>query len=297
VIIGAGEGTTTVSLGQDSFFIDSDRKWNWLELAGIRFDGGVGHVRNSYLDSNVTDLHQIHDCAFIGYTGCSISSNSSDHPYWKIKQNIFHGSDYKNSMGIALAGLSDGTTISDNAFLANRVHIKLSTGGNNTYVHNNDFLRFASANDYPRIDLWFVPALSDTNAGGGMVVTRCKFGNENLAESDFRVVYADEGAGALVSDRWPILDHISPNWIAGHTFSEVFVNGIGDSVQIPLVRSTTSNVVGGRYGPVTLAGSNGAPVFSSIAPLLDGGSSNQFGPILRATSSTAPQPPLVVHDR
>lgn len=296
VVVGAGQGSTTVSLGSDSYFIDSDQRWNWLELAGIRFDGGVGHVRNRFPGANVADLHQIHDCAFVGYTGCSISSNSIDHPYWKIKNNIFHGGGYVGTMGIALSGLSDGTTISDNEFLANRVHIKLSDGGNNTYIQNNDFLRFGPPEGLPRIDVWFVPAPSDTNAGGGMVITRCKFGNENLDRSDHRIIYADEQDGPLIADRWPILGAPSPNWIAGHTISEVFVNGIGDAVKIPLIRSTTSNVVGGRYGPITLAGSSGAPIFSSISPLLNRGSSNQFGPLLRATSSTAPPSELVVHD-
>lgn len=296
VILGAGQGTTTVGLGPETYFIDSNQRWNSLELGGIRFDGGRGHVRNSHAGANVADLHQVHDCAFIGYRGCSISTNSVDHPYWKISNNVFHGVDYVGTIGIAMSGLSDGTTISDNAFLANRVHVKLSMGGNNTYIQNNDFLRFGPPDGSPRIDVWFVPAPSDTNAGGGMVITRCKFGNENLDPADLRIVYADQGTGSLISERWPVLDQPSAQWIAGHSVSEVFVNGIGDSVTIPLIRSTTANVVGGRYGPITLAGSRGAPVFSSINALVNGGASNQFGPLLRATSSTAPLPDLVVHD-
>lgn len=296
VILGAGQGSTTISLDEQTYFIDSKQKWNRLELRGIRFDGGRGHVRNAHTDSNVTDLHQIHDCAFIGYSGCSISTNSIDHPYWKISNNIFHGADYRETAGIAMAGLSDGTTISDNAFLANRVHIKMSKGGNNTYIQNNDFLRFGPPDGFPRIDVWFVPAPSDTNAGGGMVLTRCKFGNENLDPRDLRIVYAEQRDGPSIGERWPVLDTPSAQWIAGHSVSEIFVNGIGDTATIPLVRSTTPNVVGSRYGPITLAGSEGAPIMSSITALFDAGRSNQFGPLLRATSSTAPLPALVVHD-
>ena len=101
-------------------------------------------MRNRFKKSNVTDYHTVSDCAFIDYSGASISTNSVDDPYWKIERNIFMGSNYRASMGVALSGLTDGTTIADNAFLANRVHVKLGRGGNNTYIHNCDFLRFGA---------------------------------------------------------------------------------------------------------------------------------------------------------
>jgi hypothetical protein len=199
-------------------------------------------------------------------------------------------------MGIALSGLTDGTTIANNAFLANRVHVKLGRGGNNTYIHNCDFLRFDVPEGFPRIDVWFTLTPDDTNCGGGMVITRCKFGNEFLAEADYKILYADETEGHMIHERWPLLDHESPNWIGGHTVSAVFTNGIGDSALIPLVRSTTSNIVGSTYGPVTLAGNSGAPILSTIKPLRDGGHSNYVGPLLRANDSTSPLPELVVCD-
>lgn len=297
VIVGAGQGATTVSLAKDTVFVDSDQPWRRLSLIGIRFNGGVGHIRNRFVESNVRDFHVVRDCAFIGYSGCSISTNSVDHPYWKIEGNIFTASNYTTSMGIALSGLTDGSTIANNAFLTNRVHLKLAQGGNNTYIHNNDFLRYGPPeNGIPRIDVWFTLSPTDTNAGGGMVITRCKFGNEHLDPIDLRILYADEGAGELIGNRWPVLDRESSNWLAGHTVSSVFVNGIGDAGQTPLIRSTTPNVVGGYYGPITLAGSDGAPIMSSRTPLRDDGQSNSFGPLLRATSSTAAMPALVVSD-
>jgi Pectate lyase superfamily protein len=295
-VFGAGQGFTTVSLAENAYFIDSGQPWTQLTLAGIRFDGGRGHVRNTSNQSNVTDMHRVSDCAFIGYSGCSISHNSTDHPYWKIERNIFRASNFASSIGIALSGLTDGTTIADNAFLINRVHLKLAHGGNNAYIYNNDFLRFGPAEGQPRIDVWFVPGTTEVNAGGGMVLTRCKFGNEHLDAHDLRVVYADEAPGAEAASRWPILDHVSDGWITGHTITQVFCNGIGDSPVIPLIRSTTSNVVGGYYGPVTQAGSNGAPILSSINALRDNGDSNLVGPVLRANSSLAKLPELVVSD-
>ena len=207
-------------------------------------------------------------------------------------------------MGIALSGLTDGTTIANNAFLANRVHVKLGRGGNNTYIHNCDFLRFDVPEGFPRIDVWFTLTPDDTNCGGGMVITRCKFGNEFLAEGDYKILYADETEGHMIHERWPLLDHESPNWIGGHTVSTVFTNGIGDPALIPLVRSTTSNIVGSTYGPVTLAGNSGAPILSTIKPLRDGGHSNYVGPLLRANElyvaiagASRMRPPIIMGGR
>lgn len=295
-IAGAGQGATTVSLAPDAFFIDSDQPWLRLSLTGIRFDGGLGHIRNRFRGSNVNDLYVVSDCAFVNYKSCSISTNSSDNPYWKITRNIFHAADCRASMGIALSGLTDGTSISDNSFRVNRIHIKLSAGGNNTYITNNDFLRFGPPDGPPRIDVWFVPAETDVNAGAGMVLNRCKFGNEYLDRIDLRIVYADESAGPAQNERWPVLEKPSTGWIGGHTISEVLSNGIGDLAHIPLIRSTTSNIVGGYYGPITQSGSSGAPIMSTMVPLRDGGESNRFGPLLLANGARGPIPELVVSD-
>ncbi|MBV9090018.1 MAG: hypothetical protein JO044_08970 [Mycobacteriaceae bacterium] len=296
-IVGAGQGATTVGLGPDTTFIDSNQMWTSLTLRGIRFSGGKGHIKNRFQAVNVTDYHSISDCAFMDYSGASISNNSLDQPYWKIERNIFRASNYAHSMGIALSGFTDGTTIANNAFLANRVHIKLGRGGNNTYIHNCDFLRFGPAEGFPRIDVWFTLSPTDEDCGSGMVITRCKFGNELLAEQDLRIVYADETAGDANDERWPMLDVDSQNWIGGHTVNDVVNNGIGDSALIPLVRSMTPNIIGSAYGPVTQAGNSGAPILSSTHPLWNGGQSNRFGPLLRATTDTSPLPNLVVWDQ
>jgi hypothetical protein len=297
VLIGAGSGGgTTINLEGDSIFIDSDQLWVGLTLKDIRFNGGAGHVRNRFRGSNTTEYQVVSDCVFLNYTGASISNNSIDNPYWKIERNIFRANNYASSMGIALAGLTDGTSITDNSFQANRVHIKLGQGGNNAYIVNCDFLRYGAPQGQPRIDVWFTPAADVVNCGSGLVITRCKFGNENLAATDLRIVYADESDGATNDQRWPQLGTQSLGWIGGHTVSSVFTNGIGDSVTIPLVRSTTSNIVGSTYGPVTLAGSGGAPILSTMRPLLNGGRSNYVGPLLRANAYTSPLPDLIVSD-
>lgn len=288
--IGAGQGATTISIRANTWFIDSNRRWDRLTLSGIRFDGGGGHVRNQYTGGNVADQFIVGDCAFINYTGTSIGNRSSDHPYWKIERNIFRSGNYTSSTGISLTGLTDGTSIRDNAFHANRVHIALAEGGNNTYIENNDFLRFGASQGPPRVDVWFKPAAIEQNSGQGMRITSCKFGNENLAPTDFRIVYA-----AATADGFPDLITKSSGFIGGHIVDSIFVNGIGNQSLIPVIRSTTPNVVGGKYGPITIAGSTGAPILSSTTPL-KAQSTNSFGPLLRANSSTAPLPQLVVSD-
>jgi len=295
-IVGAGQGATVVGLATGTTFIDSNQKWNSLNLRGIRFNGGRGHVRNRYEAVNVTDYHTVSDCAFINYSGASISNNTTDQPYWKIERNIFRADNFVSSMGIALSGFTDSTTIANNAFLMNRVHIKLGRGGNNTYIHNSDFLRFGITEGFPRIDIWFTLSPTEEDCGSGMVITRCKFGNEFLDPKDFHIVYADDDGSGNNDERWPNLDSDSTNWIGGHTVSNVLSNGIGDTALIPLVRSTTPNIIGSTYGPVTQAGNSGAPILSSTRPLVYG-QSNHFGPLLRATSDTTPLPDLVVSDR
>ena len=288
--IGAGQGFTTISLRDSSYFIESNRRWKSLTVSGIRFDGGLGHIRNTYTGANVNDQFTVTDCVFNSYKRTSIGHHSSDHPYWKIERNIFRYDGYRSTTGISLSGLTDGTSIRDNAFHANRVHVALAQGGNNVYFENNDFLRFGPTQGHPRVDIWMKPAATGVNSGQGLTVRSCKFGNENVAPTDLRIVYADD------TDGFPYLTGISTGWIGGHTIADILVNGIGDEHRIPVIRSTTSNIVGGRYGPITIAGSTGIPIISTIDPL-SRPKSNIVGPQLRANASTAAMPAMVVSDR
>lgn len=293
-VVGSGQGATTVLLGRDTYFLESDRRWPQLLMQGIRFSGGLGHIRNTYTGVNVNDFFVVTDCVFTEYTGMSIANSSVDHPYWRVERNIFRAANCTSTIGVALSGLTDGSTISNNAFLANRVHLKVGRGGNNTYIYDNDFLRFLPYDGEPRVDVWFLPSPTDVNSGAGMVLTRCKFGNEGLAPKDWRIVYADPAGdhGPGVAS-WPAMGTESSGWIAGHTVANVLSNGIGDEALIPMIRSTTSKIVGGRYGPVTQAGNSGAPIMSTMHALAYP-AENVFGPLMRASPTTFARQPLVV---
>lgn len=291
--IGAGASATRIALTDSTYFVDSTQQWSHLSLSGLRFVGGAGCIRNSYTGSNVTQLHIVTDCEFLEYSECAISHESSDHPYWKIQRNVFRSSNYLTSMGVALSGLSDGTTIEDNEFLANRVHVKLRKGGNNTYIQRNDFLRFGPPQGFPRIDVWIVPAETEVNSGAGLVITRSKFGNEFLDPGDFRILYADEQPAARNCYGFPELNSVSSGWVSGHTVAQVLSNGIGDRNRIPMVFATTSNILGGIYGPIVQAGSSGAPILAVRSPLRFP-EDNTFGPLLRASPTDRPPSDLVV---
>ena len=117
----------------------------------------------------------------------------------------------------------------------------------------------------------------------------CKFGNENVAPTDLRIVYADDTDGFLPDRYLDRLDRRSHH--RGHS-RQRYRRRAPD----PVIRSTTSNIVGGRYGPITIAGSTGIPIISTIDPL-SRPKSNIVGPQLRANASTAAMPAMVVSDR
>ena len=87
-IVGAGQDRTTIALGPDTTFIDSNQLWVSLTLRGIRFNGGTGHVRNRFNEFNVTNYHTVTDCAFIEYSGASISTNSAIIPIGRLRETF-----------------------------------------------------------------------------------------------------------------------------------------------------------------------------------------------------------------
>lgn len=252
-LVGMGYYLTKVTIPAGVYLIDSNRLWAQIEVSGIEFEGGAGTLRNRYTSSNVTNFFKVTGCKFRLYTGAAISHNSPDMPYWKIEDSIFWGANSSTSIGIALNGLTDGNSIRNNKFLLNKVHVKLGYGGNNAYLENNDFIQFASGTG--RAAVWVVPRTTNSNAGAGFVLERCKFGNEFMDSTDYRVLYADEGSGTYFGDKLPNLGADSTGFIVGHTIKDILVNGGGSSNQA-IVYSTTPNVRACSYGPVIINGTN-----------------------------------------
>ncbi len=197
-------------------------------------------------------------------------------PYWAIEGNVFRGKDSKQTIGVALSGLVDGSVIRNNKFLSNRVHVKLGRGGNNAYISQNDLIQFDDGTD--RCAVWIVPAPDVVNSGSGLVIESCKFGNEFLMSSDHRILYADEGPGDTFAQRLPSLK-ASNGYITGHTVRNVLFNGADQGRKSP-VTSYTPHVSACLYGPLTFAGTLPEQVLEFVQESADIGASNRIGPIM-----------------
>lgn len=283
-IIGAGATSTIVSLGASSRLIDSSVAWGTLRCERLRTSGGLGAIRNTYTGTNVAGKFFVRDCEFRTYTKAAIETNSDDNPYWTIVGNIFYGANYTTSMGIALAGWADSNYIVSNGFLGNKVHIKLGRSGHNCYLHGNDFLRYGAGT--ARIDVWVVPVPSSEFqvSGTGFYMSHCKFGNENIDDTDYKVLYADEGSGTNFGDRLPVYT-ASTGLIYGHTIKDCGVFSAADSGETApysFIYTTTPAVRGCKFTDITLSGSPPKYLVEyASAPAADiYNQGNIFGPVL-----------------
>lgn len=253
-VFGSGSYQSSINLGNGVRFVDSNGPIYNARVEGLRVNGGAGFFRTTYTGVNVHEFKAIEDCRFFGYTNCCIECNASDSPYWNIHRDIFYGANFTSSMGIGLSGFNDSNSIRNCAFLQNRVSCKMQTGVT-AKVIECDFLRFGGSQGFPRVDFWLVPTTtSDPNAGQGFVMAFSKFGNENLDPTDFRILFADQGAGTLFGDRFPITNVAS----AGALFSQQYtcLNNSGGSGEdtVALITSMTPNITGMCIGPVCQSG-------------------------------------------
>lgn len=194
ILEGRGKENTRVRIGAGQYFLTVSSSIYQFELRRFSFSGGKGCLKHTAVGTNVQGMIVVEDNNFQDYTECALGSLSSDLPDVKIKRNLFYGT--TSSKGVALAGLTDGVCISDNAFNLNKYHIKLGKGGNNAKVMCNDFIRFVNGGGAPALtDTWLVPQTTATNAGQGFLSFGNKFGNENINNADYRYLIADEAAG------------------------------------------------------------------------------------------------------
>jgi hypothetical protein len=243
VIRGAGRLHTHIVLPDGGRFIDNDDTWESLSVRGCWFDGGAGAIRHQRTAANVGQPYDVLDCLFQNYTEAAIESNSSDMPLWKIQRNYFRAADTDTSIGVALSGWVDGSSIVDNSFVLNRVGLKLGSGGVNAKVGRNDFLRFTDTRDGgPCVDVWLVPGEFAILSGWGCSITENKFGNEHLITGDCRIVVADEGAGATFGARMPVLSTLSSGEVSGVMLDHNNWVGGTSSGDVPFVYSTTPNI-------------------------------------------------------
>jgi hypothetical protein len=247
-IRGAHNGTSEIRLSNSNGrLIDiASAALTRFELADFQVRGGKGLFRHQRTADNVFGDMTFRRLVLRSYTGAAIEYNSQNMPYVKIQDCVFRGADTLTTMGIALSGIANGSVITNNHFMLNRVHVKLRRAGNDVYFDGNDFLRFSTdRTNGPCTDLWLVPStdFGGLGAGAGTHLTRSnKFGNENFLSGDFKILLADEGSGSTNGAQFPATGADSTGYIEGLTVHAAMY-GAASAVRSPIY-STTPNVFG-----------------------------------------------------
>ena len=240
-IIGAAKISTRITLGDSSYFINYSGRLPGLQMRELSFSGGKGAVKHTFTGTNVGGYYIVQNCEFRGYSESAIASDSSDMPYWHIRDCFFDSANTVNTIGVALGNGSDQCIVDACSFIRNRIHIK-ARRGNNFHITRCDLLQFSSDNSGgPRAAVWITPAPSNTNSGSGLTITGCKFGNEGMAAGDFRILYSDEMGGSSNGTMLPNLDSDSQGFISGHNISQNAFMGSGTDLS-PIIYSTTPKV-------------------------------------------------------
>jgi hypothetical protein len=252
---GAGAKTTTINLGASSKFLTFPGAASLL-IDGINFVGGTTVIHDTTTSTNVTGVKKVTNNEFTNYTVGAIRSDAADSPYWQIQSNLFRAANDTATIGILLSGDNASSSITDNAFEMNRVHIKLAgNAGAAVRLERNDLIRYGATSSNPRIDVWIVPA---AGAGDGFTARDNKFGNENQLTGDFRVLFADEntGSGTSHADRWPATT-TSTGHVNGHTYTGNNQGGNAGQSTVPAFITTYTNTT--RDLRVSEQGFSGTP--------------------------------------
>lgn len=247
---GGSYGAVVITLGAASWFIKTPSAITVLDLQGLKFSGGLGVILNTFAGVNVAQQMVVDRVWALNYTQCMWGSLASDQPYKKLTRSILFGT--ATSFGVAWAGASDQSAITDTDFLLNKVHIKLAQGGNNVALRNLDLIQFAGGAS--RVAIWIVPHTAAANAGTGFVADSCKFGNENQDTTDYRFLFADETAGGDFSTNQPNVAADSTGYVTGHLVHHCMIfgaAGIG-----PFIYATTPNIRDCDWSHLGFAGSN-----------------------------------------
>ena len=168
-----------------------------IHIEGITFYGGRRHVRLPGNGTTTNVRKVIRDCSFVAYSLSAISCEQSDSPHWEIQGNTFLAAEgAEGSVGIALGGLLDNSSIIRNRFFRNWIDIiidgdsGLGVSGSIT-IENNDFVHFGNLIN-KRSNIWIIPADKSTgsNSGYGSSISNNKFGGENYDSGWSRVLVA-----------------------------------------------------------------------------------------------------------
>jgi hypothetical protein len=252
-IVGQGTTTSLIFLGTSSYFYDDNSYWLSAYFGKFGTFGGTGVIRNRYTGSDVTDgLFIFNQLAFRDFSGAAMSINSPDMPYQHFSNIACQGVNTVATMCLADAAVGPGTFSDNNACLSNRFCLKL---GDPTAwkIENNDFIEFYVDPTNVRAAIWLVPRTGQ-DPDLGLTISHNKFGNENLAYQDVRILAADSAAptsGQYIGDTLP-LTTASTGDIGSIYFTENSINGgatggSSSSLVNPIVYSYTPNIRQSRF--------------------------------------------------
>lgn len=241
-IIGEGRESTQIIMGDNSRLIDTNTAKVALNISGLQFAGGLGAFRSRFSGVDVSYYKFVKDNIFINYSACAFEVNATDSPYWSVTGNVFRGINSTTTMGLALNRWSDKSIVSGNAFIKNRIHLKMRSAGQNVSVQKNDFIQFEKGDGTSRASVWLVPGDS-VNDGHGCNINNNKFGLENLEPNDFRVLYAPEISAESNGLSMPNISQDSSEYVFGASITENTFLG-SDRSSPSIVYSTTPNLRG-----------------------------------------------------
>jgi len=278
-------GTVIIRIPAEQYFLTVAGHVNAVQVDGITFVGGKGAFRFTHTGNNVNLLQSFTRNVFLNYTECAISNEANDHPYLRVRDNVFLGAKDAHTVGVAWGGYLDQGVIEDNAFLQNAYHVKLGPYLSSTMlVRHNDFINWGGPVNRTQADVWILPNITDhygVNSGFGITITENKFGNENQSPDAPRILIANEdpASGPDRATRRPAGDDhgiVSQLVITGNLFSG------GGNLTSPIMRSAISelrnmewrsNKMGGSPHTAILQWTNPRP-----ASFTNGNSSFEFTP-------------------
>ena len=135
---GAGQACSYIigESGRTRTFMDTSQNMRNVHVHDMAFFNLKDTFKFTATANNVSNVKQWNNCLFEGYTGCAISQQHADSPYWKIKDCTFKAHDQVASMGVALGDNPNLSEIEGNAFIRNRVHVIADELAGGT--HNGD---------------------------------------------------------------------------------------------------------------------------------------------------------------
>jgi hypothetical protein len=224
----------------------------------MNVEGGEGVYRNDYTRSlSSAGTKRIFErIKAKGFTGTAFVTLSENAPYPIYRDIVFEAANDATTLCIVHAGQAQHGIVTGCLFRFYRVGLKLLQPWDFKFF-DNDILQLHEEPANERVAVWLVP-MGANGEGTGFDTTgpANKFGNEwRKASTDYRFLFADEGAGTWIGDKWPNLAADSAGFISGARITGDKISHIAGET-LPIVYSTTPNVRSSKIGDFELDGSS-----------------------------------------